>query len=167
MNSLQYFKLTSFPFIFRFSPSTIFKLLHFYFFTMIFNSYMIDKNFWTSRQVSGRAKFYIIQHGRLLLKNISVNIFSSGVNFVLLSTYMLSTYWLLCCQRIVHVVNVLIFRRTCFKRRVSNVPNALKTIDNQLKCLLIYIIVSIMSSAHEKRDVWNRLKNQYLDTYQN
>ena len=115
MNSLQYFKLTSFPFIFRFSPSTIFKLLHFYFFTMIFNSYMIDKNFWTSRQVSGRAKFYIIQHGRLLLKNISVNIFSSGVNFVLLSTYMLSTYWLLCCQRIVHVVNVLIFRR------VSNV----------------------------------------------
>jgi hypothetical protein len=26
----------------------------------------------------------------------------------------------------------------CFKRRASHVPNALKTIDNQLKCLIIY-----------------------------
>jgi hypothetical protein len=26
----------------------------------------------------------------------------------------------------------------CFKRHASHVPNALKTIDNELKCLIIY-----------------------------
>ena len=26
----------------------------------------------------------------------------------------------------------------CFKRRASDVPNALKTIDNQMKCIIIY-----------------------------
>ena len=28
--------------------------------------------------------------------------------------------------------------KACFKRRASHVPNALKTIDNLLKCLIIY-----------------------------
>jgi hypothetical protein len=28
--------------------------------------------------------------------------------------------------------------KACFRRRASRVPNALKTIDNQLKCLIIY-----------------------------
>jgi hypothetical protein len=28
--------------------------------------------------------------------------------------------------------------KACFKRRASHVPNALKTIANQLKCLIIY-----------------------------
>jgi hypothetical protein len=28
--------------------------------------------------------------------------------------------------------------KACFKRRASHVTNALKTVDNQLKCLIIY-----------------------------
>jgi hypothetical protein len=43
--------------------------------------------------------------------------------------------------------------KACSKRRILLVPNAFKTIDNQLKCLIIHCFECIRHSAHVKCDV--------------
>ena len=44
------------------------------------------------------------------------------------------------------IVDVCTEHKVCFKRRASHVPNALKTIDNQLKCLIIYCFCDVVLS---------------------